>query len=53
LGSQNGTPEEPALRTGVSALRTYHVVDRENAAIGIFLTLDPPTKPMIEEAVGK
>ena len=30
-----------------------HVVERENAAIGIFLTLEPPTKPMIEEAVVK
>lgn len=30
-----------------------HVIDRENAAIGVFLTLEPPTKPMIEEAVGK
>lgn len=30
-----------------------HVIDREKAAIGIFLTLEKPTKPMIEEAVGK
>ncbi|CAN5594108.1 site-specific DNA-methyltransferase [soil metagenome] len=30
-----------------------HVIDRENAAIGIYLTLEPPTKPMIAEAVGK
>ncbi|MBP6002039.1 MAG: hypothetical protein KA746_01260 [Pyrinomonadaceae bacterium] len=30
-----------------------HVIDRENAAIGVFLTLPPPTKPMIEEAVEK
>ncbi|KXK00287.1 MAG: DNA modification methylase [Acidobacteria bacterium OLB17] len=30
-----------------------HVVEREKAAIGIFLTLENPTKPMIEEAVGK
>lgn len=29
-----------------------HVVARENAAIGVFLCLEPPTKPMIEEAVG-
>ncbi len=30
-----------------------HVVEREKAAIGVFLTLEKPTKPMIEEAVGK
>ena len=30
-----------------------HVIDRENAAIGVFLSLEPPTRPMIEEAVGK
>ncbi|HQU93866.1 MAG TPA: site-specific DNA-methyltransferase, partial [Pyrinomonadaceae bacterium] len=29
-----------------------HVVDREKAAIGVFLSLEPPTKPMQEEAVG-
>jgi len=29
-----------------------HVVDREKAAIGVFLSLEPPTKPMLEEAVG-
>ncbi|MBX3281736.1 MAG: restriction endonuclease [Acidobacteria bacterium] len=28
-------------------------IDREKAAIGIFLTLEKPTKPMIEEALGK
>lgn len=28
-------------------------IDREKAAIGVFLTLEKPTKPMIEEAVGK
>lgn len=27
-----------------------HVIERENAAIGVFLTLEPPTKPMLEEA---
>lgn len=27
-----------------------HVVEREKAAIGVYLTLEPPTKPMIEEA---
>lgn len=30
-----------------------HVIERENAAIGVFLSLDPPTKPMLEEAAGK
>jgi site-specific DNA-methyltransferase (adenine-specific) len=30
-----------------------HVIDRENAAIGVYLTLEPPTRPMIEEAVEK
>lgn len=30
-----------------------HVIDRENAAIGVYLTLESPTKPMIEEAVEK
>lgn len=30
-----------------------HVIDRENAAIGIFLTLEKPTRPMLEEAVEK
>jgi site-specific DNA-methyltransferase (adenine-specific) len=28
-----------------------HVVDKEKAAIGVFATLNPPTKPMIKEAV--
>ena len=27
-----------------------HVIDRENAAIGVYLTLEPPTKPMLTEA---
>lgn len=30
-----------------------HVIDRENAAIGLFLTLECPTKPMTTEAVTK
>ena len=30
-----------------------HVIEHENAAIGVYLTLEPPTKPMIAEAVGK
>ena len=38
----------------VSQIRDLgHVVEREKAAIGIFLTLEKPTKPMIKEAVGK
>lgn len=28
-----------------------HVVEREKAAIGVYVTLEPPTKPMITEAV--
>lgn len=28
-----------------------HVVKRDNAAIGIFITLEDPTKPMISEAI--
>lgn len=30
-----------------------HVIDREKAAIGVYLTLEPPTKPMLTEAVEK
>jgi site-specific DNA-methyltransferase (adenine-specific) len=30
-----------------------HVVEREKAAIGVFLTLEPPTKPMQQEAIGE
>jgi site-specific DNA-methyltransferase (adenine-specific) len=30
-----------------------HVIERENAAIGVFLTLEPPTKPMLSEAAEK
>ncbi len=30
-----------------------HVIDRENAAIGVYLTLEPPTKPMLTEAAEK
>lgn len=36
---------------GVTMIRDFcHVVDRENAAIGIFIALEEPTKPMIKEA---
>ncbi len=38
----------------VSQIRDLgHVIDRENAAIGVYVTLEKPTKPMIEEAAGK
>ena len=38
----------------VSQIRDLgHVIDRENAAIGVFLTLEPPTKPMLTEAAEK
>ncbi len=30
-----------------------HVIDRENAAIGVYVTLESPTRPMITEAVEK
>lgn len=36
---------------GVNMIRDFcHVVDREEAAMGIFITLEEPTKPMIKEA---
>ncbi|MDO8578423.1 MAG: site-specific DNA-methyltransferase [Dehalococcoidales bacterium] len=38
----------------VSMIRDLgHVIDREKADIGVFLTLEKPTKPMIEEAALK
>ncbi len=38
----------------VSQIRDLgHVIDRENAAIGVYLTLEPPTKPMLQEATEK
>ncbi|MFN0279927.1 MAG: DNA methyltransferase [Pyrinomonadaceae bacterium] len=30
-----------------------HVIDRENASLGVYLTLEPPTKPMLTEAAEK
>ncbi|MFN2502031.1 MAG: site-specific DNA-methyltransferase [Pyrinomonadaceae bacterium] len=30
-----------------------HVIERENAAIGVYLTLEPPTAPMLKEAAEK
>jgi site-specific DNA-methyltransferase (adenine-specific) len=36
---------------GVPMIRDFcHVVDRDKAAMGIFITLEEPTKPMIMEA---
>jgi len=28
-----------------------HVIDREKASIGLFVTLAPPTSPMLKEAI--
>lgn len=37
---------------GVSMIRDFcHVVDRDKAALGIFLSLEEPTRPMIQEAL--
>ncbi|MDR2683833.1 MAG: restriction endonuclease [Prevotellaceae bacterium] len=36
---------------GVSQIRDFlHVIERENAAAGVFITLEEPTKPMLQEA---
>jgi len=36
---------------GVAQIRDFlHVIERENAAAGVFLTLEEPTKPMLQEA---
>ena len=36
---------------GVAQVRDFlHVIERENAAGGVFLTLEEPTKPMLQEA---
>lgn len=38
---------------GVSMLRDFaHVIDREKAAIGLFVTLTEPTKNMVTEGIG-
>ena len=38
----------------VSQIRDLgHVIDRENAAIGIFLKLEKPSKPIIQKAAEK
>ena len=38
----------------VSQIRDLgHVIEREKSEIGIFMTLENPTKPMIEEAAKK
>ncbi|HNT74427.1 MAG TPA: DNA methyltransferase [Anaerolineae bacterium] len=40
-------------RVTVAMIRELaHVVEREKAAIGLFVTLAPPTKPMLTEAAG-
>ena len=40
--------------TSVTHIRDLgHVIDREQAAIGVYLTLEPPTKPMLTEALQK
>jgi site-specific DNA-methyltransferase (adenine-specific) len=37
----------------VAMIRDFaHVIDREKASIGFFITLTPPTKPMVKEAAG-
>ena len=33
-----------------SSATSATVIDRENATIGVYVTLDPPTKPMQKEA---
>jgi hypothetical protein len=44
ISVKSGTPKLSELRD----LRG--VVDRENAEIGVYITLRPPTKPMVKEA---
>jgi site-specific DNA-methyltransferase (adenine-specific) len=40
-------------KVGVSLIRDFaHVIEREEAAMGWFVTLEPPTKPMETEAAG-
>src|SRR3990167_2261423 len=39
---------------GVKDIRELcHVVTREKASIGVFVTLEEPTKPMVDEALGE
>ena len=33
--------------------KAFTIIDRETAAIGVYLTLEPPTKPMLLEAAEK
>lgn len=41
-------------KVGVKDIRDLgHVIDREKSPVGIFITLEKPTKPMIKEAVTK
>ena len=44
------TKQKEALR-GLGLRRINHVVEREDAKIGVFVTLAEPTKPMTTEAV--
>lgn len=40
-------------KVSVQTVRDFaHVIERENAVAGLFLTLAPPTKPMLTEATG-
>jgi DNA modification methylase len=40
-------------KVGVKDIREFaHTLNREKAAIGLFITLEDPTKPMLAEAVG-
>jgi DNA modification methylase len=55
--TQSGQPEEIIFsvksgdNVGVSAIRDLHgVVQREDAAIGVLITLNEPTRPMREDA---
>ncbi|MBF0318173.1 MAG: restriction endonuclease [Nitrospirae bacterium] len=41
-------------QVGVKDIRDFgHVIDREQAAMGVFITLNAPTKDMTKEAAGK
>ena len=41
-------------KVGVKDIRELgYVIDREDAAVGIFITLNDPTKPMVKEAAAK
>lgn len=44
---KSGKPQVKEIRDFI------HVVDRERAVIGVFITLEPPTKPMKDEALAE